>query len=256
MPKAEPHHIRDHNPNLRSITMKFISNAIILALAGSASAKLNSPRDRNLQLGGIFGGSDNETSILGGLADTVSGAVDTVSGAVDGIVNTTSGAIGDFVGENTTLPELPSIEGIANATQDFVSGVVNTTSNMIPDFNGTLDGFIPEGGLGPVIPGESNETATPETLPESTGSTVAPETLPAGTTVAAETGSTVSAAGTSAPTDTEDDEGEEEHHDEDGHDHDEDMDDPDDEDDGSAASSMLISTFASVVSVTLLLNVF
>ena len=131
--------------------MKFISNTTILALAGSASA-------RDLQLGGIFGGSDNETSISGGLADTVSGAVDTVSGAVGGIVDTTSGAIGDFVGENTTLPDV-SIEWIANATQDFVSGVVNTTSNMIPDFNGTLDGFIPEGGLGPVIPEESNESS-------------------------------------------------------------------------------------------------
>lgn len=185
--------------------------------------------------------------------------MDTVSETVGGIVNTTSEAISGAV-ENVTLPDM-SMDGVVNATQDFVSGVVNTTSNMIPDWNDTL-GIIAESGLGPVIPSESNETATPETLPELSGSTVAPETLPAGTTVApetlpAETGSTVSTGGTSA---AETDEGEEDH---DGHDHgeeteeeDELLDEPDSDDvNGSVAHSFLIPTVMSVASMTFVLNV-
>jgi hypothetical protein len=134
--------------------MKFANNAFVIAIIGvsSASAKLNSA-NRELQ---IFGTSDNETSFLGGLADTV-------GGAVDNLVNTTSEAISGFT-DNFTMPDL----------------------------NGTIDGFMPEGGVGLEIPGD-NATAAPETLPA--GSTVAPETLPA------ETGSTIGAETLPAETD-------------------------------------------------------
>lgn len=210
--------------------MKFVNNALLLILVGSStvSAKLNSP-NRDLQIAGIIGGDNETTSLLGGLAETVGGAVETISG---------------FVGENATLSEV-SIEGAVNSTTDFIAGVVNTTTGVLPDLNGTLDGFMPELGIGPVIPGESNETVTPETLPA--GSTVAPETLPA------ETGSTVSAGATDAAVE---DEGMDDHDEEDGHDH-TDTDALEGDDAGDSATGVQVGfTVASIVSVGLLLNAF
>lgn len=193
--------------------MKFVRSALLLALIGSStvSAKLNSPNaDRGLQISGIFGGDNETSSFLDGVANTA-------SSALDSLVNKTTEAIGGLV-ENVTMP-------------DFVADVVNGTS--MPDLNGTLDGFMPEGGLGPVISG-GNETGTPEvspeTLPAEIGSTVAPETLPV------ETGSTVAA-------DEDTDEEEQEETDADAL-----------EGGGNAANGQLLSAVASIVAVGLVLT--
>lgn len=201
--------------------MKIVNNALIIALIGapSISAKLNSA-NRDLQ---IFG--NNETALLGGLADTV-------GGVVDNFVNSTSEAISGFI-ENATVPD--------------VSGLLN----------GTLDGFMPEGGFGLEIPGDNEtvgSTVAPETLPAETGSTVGVETLPTETgstvgveTLPAETGSTVTPASTVAATTTDEDVEDEEEVE---------LENVEDalEGEGSAASGKLISILASIVSVGMIIH--
>jgi hypothetical protein len=237
--------------NNAKIIMKFVNNALVITLCGSASvsAKLALPAaTRYLQ---IFGGSDNETSILSGLADTV-------GGAVDSLMNTTAEAISGV-----------SLDGIANTTQDFISD----------SLNGTLDGFLPEGGLGPVIP-DGNETLTdtgstvdsaittgptengsPATeVLQTTGPTEAGEVGLAATATAVattqssnitevvdtETGSTASGTETGSTSIGE------EHDEEEGIDTEIDL--VENEDNGSAGHMQLISACTSVVSIGLVLN--